>query len=260
VGRWATGRSLSRTAGHPPASRVYSVAGPARRFRWSSCLLTLPMAPVWRKGGAEVVAGRRSPSIPRCSSSRKSAPEAFRIGSPMRSPGSRDRCGSPISTRRPTRRERLDVVSQRDRSRRGRGQPPERGRAPSPSRCRTQPLVCSILRPRRSDRRHRSPRARKSLPTKGPFHETTTECVLHRLHGPRPRIVPELRHRGFRRALGCPGDRGDRHGCERRHRRELGGINCAGAEVRREPSAPTPGRRARHHRLGLPARIHDDAG
>jgi hypothetical protein len=36
----------------------------------------------------------------------------------------------------------LHVDSQRDRSRRGRGQPPEQGRAPCPSRCRIRPLVC----------------------------------------------------------------------------------------------------------------------
>jgi len=129
------------------------------------------------------------------------------------------------------------VGTKRDRSRRGRGQPPERGRAPWRSGCRIRLLVCSILRPRRWDRRQRSPRAKRSRWTKGRRHEKTTARVICRLYGSRSRVVPELREGGCRRALGCPGDRGNRHHREREHMQALGRISRTVTEVRREPSA-----------------------
>ena len=74
MGRWATGRSLLANRRLYLHHRVYSVAGPARRFRRSLCLLTLllaPMAPLSAKEEPWSSPRRRSPSIPRCSSSGK---------------------------------------------------------------------------------------------------------------------------------------------------------------------------------------------
>lgn len=254
MGRWATSRSLRANRRSIPARSVYSVAGPARCVSDArrACLRSpAPMAPLNAKEEPWSSPRRETPVHPALLELGKSAPEAVRSGSPIRSRGLRDRCGLAClhiarvldlgsdesdppagagahgRARRSARsngvRDSLQDVVGTGREE-ARGQSPERGRAPCPSRCRIRPLDCSILRPRRSDRRQRSPRSRTSRRTKRRRRETTTERVLHRLHGRRPRLVPKLRQGGFRRALGCQGDRGNRHRRERGHGPELGCV------------------------------------